>query len=397
MYLQHIRIPLPHALAYSKLISFLGRYNTEKKAKAVTDLHDFVNLSNHDEFCISRLFNLIRQNNAKQYIQTEMARLAKDSATRAEILAVIRHSCVSYFANICPGRQAQGDEYNQSMRAAYAKKPKRSAYFAAPHKNVQHNTAIADELKKIGIGVKLPHDEVERVYGIGMPSRPRVRQVCIDAILSSDWLIVDADRYGLDCAWEIGFADGLGKYVIGLNEDLSLMSEPRMINRRQYLDNFMHGWDDQTIFETVEQVAELFRTKVIYICGPFKNKVMLSNIKQDLESRALKVIFPMDNVPDAAPKDYPLRTRDNAIHQIDAADVVLVILPRYGMDSSWQIGYATAKKKEIVGLMTPDDNAESVFHSLWDQLMHGWREKDILTGMPKLRAAMEGFIGAEII
>ncbi|MGH6830577.1 MAG: hypothetical protein ACREDG_05425, partial [Methylocella sp.] len=55
------------------------------------------------------------------------------------------------------------------------------------------------------------------------------------------------------------------------------------------------------------------------------------------------------------------------------------------------------KKKEIIGIMASDDNAESVSYSLWDHWMHGWREKDILTGVPKLRAAMKGFIDAGII
>jgi len=393
-YLQQIRIPLPHALAYSKIIAFIARYNT-RQVKAIADLQDVVNLSNNDDFYISRLFNLINKNNAATYIQDEMAKLTIQTTTAlAEILG---GSCLSYFANICPARQAAVGNYNQSM--TQTKKHLRSAYFAAPHKNIKHNTAIANELRKIGIGVKVPYDEVKSVYGTGMPrDRSRIREICIEAIRSSDFLVVDADRYGLDSAWELGFADGLGKYVIGLNEDLSLMTEPRMINRRIFRENFMHGWDEQPIFFTAEELEARYSDKVVYICGPFKNEA-LSNIKQDLESRVRKVILPMDYVPDAniMPKDYPLQTRANAVNQIDEADVLLVILPRYGMDSSWQIGYATAKRKEIIGIMTPDDNASGAYHSLWDHWMHGWREKDILTGVPKLCAAMNGFIDAEII
>jgi len=305
---------------------------------------------------------------------------------------------MSYFADIWPTVKATG-KYKVSVPVQDVQARQYTVYFAAPHRNTARNSSIAETVRKAGILVKLPFEEVYKTYGTGTPSdHEGIRSICMNAIIASDGMIVDADYYGLDTAWEIGFADGLGKFVTGLNESLSLMSESRLIHRRVYSDNFMHGWSRQTVFDKIEDIGSACSEKTVYICGPFHND-LLSQIKDGLLGKAKRVVFPRDFVPEevSMPRDYPLNARTHAINQIDACDVLLVVLPRYGMDSAWQIGYATAKNKEIVGLRLKDDNNIGDYKSLWDHWMHGWREKDIVTGAPKLCAMMKGFIESGII
>jgi nucleoside 2-deoxyribosyltransferase len=90
------------------------------------------------------------------------------------------------------------------------------------------------------------------------------------AIQSSKILVVDLDKYGLDTAWEVGYAEGLGKRVIGYNEDEGATTNERFINRRIYSDNFMHGWQNQTIFSDLTELANHCQGKIVYICGSFR-------------------------------------------------------------------------------------------------------------------------------
>jgi hypothetical protein len=57
--LKNILVPAPHALAYTKLISFLGRKSPAHKIEV--DLKDLVNLTNHGEFSASQFYDLLRQ------------------------------------------------------------------------------------------------------------------------------------------------------------------------------------------------------------------------------------------------------------------------------------------------------------------------------------------------
>lgn len=56
--LQNILVPSAHGLAYTKFISFLGRIAPEAKIRA--DLKDLVDLTNNENFSVSRFFDLLR-------------------------------------------------------------------------------------------------------------------------------------------------------------------------------------------------------------------------------------------------------------------------------------------------------------------------------------------------
>lgn len=58
--LQNILIPKPHALAYSKVVSFFGR-NEGQNDKIKQDLIDFCNLTNHKDFHLAKFWDLLNK------------------------------------------------------------------------------------------------------------------------------------------------------------------------------------------------------------------------------------------------------------------------------------------------------------------------------------------------
>jgi hypothetical protein len=59
--MENIFVPAPHALAYSKIVSFLGRI-AKSPLKAKQDLVDFVDLTNQRQFISDDFYNLMRKN-----------------------------------------------------------------------------------------------------------------------------------------------------------------------------------------------------------------------------------------------------------------------------------------------------------------------------------------------
>lgn len=392
--LPNIQVPPAHALAYAKIISFLDRYiDKDKKRKAIVDLEDFIDLTNCKQFSLSELYTLIRKHKTENDIEEKFAAIVKHDALIKEKLA---DSCLAYFSRIWI------DPSNGTPSVSTIPSRKRSArfYLSSPHLKETENDLLARALREAGFNPIIPYEEVKRVCGTASPGKERakdVRNACVGGILSADALVVDVDLYGLDSAWEMGFAEGLSKSLFGVNRDVALKYAPRSINRRPYSENFMHGWDEQKIFDNFRSILTEYPEEAIYICCPFKNPA-LRTLKNATRKRIAKIIFPEEYIPVAKlPRDYPLSTRTNAINQMNECAVMVVVLPRYGMDAAWQIGYATAKGKKIVGLMASDDNEHEKFEMPFDHWMHGWREKDIFTGEGKLCAALGGYHQAGLV
>lgn len=387
--LPNIRVPAVHALAYGKLISFLDRFALAgKEAKALADFKDFINLTNQESFSISEMTTLIRRNSMDQKVVEglgQILRKNKDIAHQAS------KSSLALMATAWNNRhQPLRSEKQESLRKA-------SIYLSAPHKLLDENKLVIDALRESGFHVFVPADEVERVFGTPSPidEDARVRDICIEGIERCDVMVVNVDRYGLDSAWEIGYADGRGKPVVGFNREINLKTIQRAVNRRPFLENFMHGWQGQGTFDSFATLLEAFPTSSLYICGPFDNP-SLPQLREAATQRAERIIFPEEYVPEGPHDRFPAGTRDTAINQLNDSDVVVVLLPRYGMDTTWQIGYATARGKKIVGLLTTDDGIETSMFSLWEHWMHGWWEKDIFTGKAKLCGALEAYIARGI-
>jgi nicotinamidase/pyrazinamidase len=81
--LPHVLVPSASGLAYTKLLSFIGRRVTNP-AKARQDLQDFVNLSNHKDFALILFLSHTVKSHSAEYIE---AHLSQVSLEEAQILA----------------------------------------------------------------------------------------------------------------------------------------------------------------------------------------------------------------------------------------------------------------------------------------------------------------------
>jgi DNA-binding NtrC family response regulator/nucleoside 2-deoxyribosyltransferase len=254
-------------------------------------------------------------------------------------------------------------------------------YIAAPYGNVNTNGRVAGRLRGDGFFATLPTEEIARRKLQEGKDGENIRAVCMDAIKTTDHVVVHLDTYGLDTAWEIGYAEGLGKEIIGLNEDPHLLEAARTVRRKLYAKNFMHGWEGQKIFTSIDSLAKACENELVYVAGSFRNPALEQLEKsRRFHDSAKKVFFPRIYARDKSVGD---RTRTNA--DLEESSIVVIVLPRYGMDTSWQIGFATAKEKQLVGIMLGDDKGRETEQSmLWDHWMHDWNGKTIVYSLNEL-------------
>ena len=161
----------------------------------------------------------------------------------------------------------------------------KSIYFAAPHRNIESNQSIKGMLEAVGVHVSLPYDLLERRTKAGENLTPeKVRSTCIEAINSSDCVVVDVSSYGSDTAWEIGYADALDKQVLGVAHDGSGISRPRTFQRKYYGQNFMHTWDKRPIYGDLAELRDALKARRVHVCGPFNNETAIDELRgADLE------------------------------------------------------------------------------------------------------------------
>jgi nucleoside 2-deoxyribosyltransferase len=379
--LPNILIPPPHSLAYTKLISFIGRSN-EQTHKKEQDLKDFYDLTNHPEFSVFNFYNCLRKTNNAESLMSEFREKTHN------FKQINFKSCLHYLSQLFSPNSINSTEIDTI-----------TVYLAGPHKNEKKNSKVAKYLSSRGIKPIIPYNETNQANLVERADDSiQIRDICIKSIKQSDMIIVDLDTYGLDTAWEIGFAEGLKKQILGYNEDIELALDTRTYHRRTFNYNFMHGWATQKIFHNLNDVGEYCKERIVYIIGSFSNpeidKIPMSSIK----SHAKKLIFPKSLIESnkILPIDYPVSSRKENNKLLNSADLILVVLPRYGMDASWQIGYATALNKEIIGVILEDDNTELAEQSFWEHWMHGWKEKIRATNFKQLIAIIRG-LSEEVI
>ncbi|MDD1498983.1 nucleotidyl transferase AbiEii/AbiGii toxin family protein [Agrobacterium sp. CNPSo 3708] len=86
----NIRVPPPHALAFSKLVSYIAR---RESAKGLQDLEDFCKLTNNKHFSLNSLIALIQRLNAREFLE-DFFRSAK--LKEAEILLLANSSPIRF-------------------------------------------------------------------------------------------------------------------------------------------------------------------------------------------------------------------------------------------------------------------------------------------------------------
>lgn len=267
-------------------------------------------------------------------------------------------------------------------------------YWCAPHRNKGRNAEMERFLRGKGIDVLMPYDLVNKEARKSAAVSPSVvRQVCVRAILGSDLVVVDLDTYGLDSAWEIGFAEGHNIPVVGFSGDSGQIVKAREVRRRPYAENFMHGWDARPVHRDLSELERYCEGKTVYVCGSFRNETAFEQIREgNLGRVARRILLPKDIIElgKEFPKNYPYNAREQAYQMLAESDVALVVVPRYGMDTSWQIGYADALEKEIVGWEADAFGGDSEEEPIWDHWMHGWKEKLTSPHLEEVAAIVTG-------
>ncbi|MGH8910280.1 MAG: TIR domain-containing protein [Egibacteraceae bacterium] len=144
---------------------------------------------------------------------------------------------------------------------------------------------------------------------------------------------------------------------------------------KEYL-NFMHGWDEHHVTPSLDDIVTLVADKSVHVCGSFRNETAMQKLRESrLGSVVRELVLPKDviDLQAARPSDYPWQAREEAIRIQEVADMALAILPRYGMDTSWQIGYAVGRGQQIIGWLSNDYGFRIERALIWDHWMHGWR------------------------
>jgi hypothetical protein len=90
-----VLVPLPHALAYTKLLAFLARRNDPKGGQ---DLQDFSDLTNHRDFSVTNFIALAERSGAEADLNKQLTSLLLTQ----EETRVIRLSSLFRFANLFP-------------------------------------------------------------------------------------------------------------------------------------------------------------------------------------------------------------------------------------------------------------------------------------------------------
>jgi nucleoside 2-deoxyribosyltransferase len=392
--LKHIVVPSAARLAFSKVASFVSRIDVSRE-KAVQDLVDAVNLTNVNEFSANDFFGCFQRCGEGDELETLFRQIV---ARDQEFLDIVAGSCLCDLGRMfCFDKTPAilGNSAPPLSRSAVEVK----VYLAAPHQRAADNARVANPLLATGATVLVPADVVRnRRIEEAWENAAQIKDACVSSIDSSDLVLVDLDNYGLDTAWEVGYAEGRNKSVVGLSQIAEDNGETRMVRRRPYLDNFMHGWqsEERSICKTVQELLPIVQAKSVYVCGSFKNTKIGTGQWSDVQRVAKRLILPKEILAEKycnqLPKDYPLFARAETNRLLELADIVLVVLPRYGMDVAWQIGYAEAKKKVVVGLLLDDDGRSVAEQSFWDHWMHAWKHKTVFRSLQSVTAYVRGLV-----
>ena len=103
-----------------------------------------------------------------------------------------------------------------------------SIYLCGSISNAHVNNRVASDLRLAGFDVFDPCT-IHPQHTEKLQFSEQVFETCKRAIENCDVLFVFLDTYGKDSAWEVGFARGLGKCVVGVVTGSSLFLQDWMV------------------------------------------------------------------------------------------------------------------------------------------------------------------------
>lgn len=262
-------------------------------------------------------------------------------------------------------------------------------YICSPHRLTETNEKIANALADLGNTVYLPQDFCKEEDENG--DHRTIRKKCIESIENAHIFLMYLDEYGMDSSWELGYAEKAGKKIIGLSLDSQKLNTPKIPNPRKAWDNWMHGWHDREVINLLTDLTDKISDKKVYFSVPIRLKENITLLENQLRPYCKKIYFPWD-IEDinilSTPRQNWINYRLKCINAIEDSEVFLMNLNDYGMDSSWELGYAEKAGKQIIGLNLNNEKicTQNILKPklVWDNWMHGWREKSIIHGIDML-------------
>lgn len=265
-----------------------------------------------------------------------------------------------------------------------------SIYVCGPHSHAA-TRIVADVLRRAGNRVHLPAELCEEEdLRVDAAS---IRRKCIEAIEDAAVVVVYVDAYGMDSAWEIGYAAKAGKRIVGISLDPSALNTPHSLRPQTAWDHWMHGWKEHSVVTSVEAMIPHVKSQTVYFSLPIRCEDALGEVFEAAEREAEQVYTPRRTIRGNSLERGPevgYAARWRCIEAIERSSVVLVYLDDFGMDSAWEIGYAEKAGKRLVGISCDQNklNAPKApsAKTAWDHWMHGWTEQTVLHGRDLLAA-----------
>jgi mutator protein MutT len=199
------------------------------------------------------------------------------------------------------------------------------------------------------------------------------------------------DDYGMDSAWELGFAERAGKRIVGLSLDHHRLNSPNQLKAHTVWDYWMHGWHEHLRLNDLRKAANHLQSKTVYLSIPVrctKEIELIGSVFQDYARRVYHPLSLLDAKFRESAKELWHAARHLCIEAIEASDVFVTYMDYYGMDSAWELGFAERAGKQIIGLSLDAEKLDQRRHlraqTVWDYWMHGWKEHTVVQGLEML-------------
>jgi len=136
----------------------------------------------------------------------------------------------------------------------------------------------------------------------------------------------------------------------------------------------------------------------IYLAGPLFTEAeqnWLRALKGQLMALGYEVCWPFELFPEGEieswGQDGPKRIMERCRDAVDASELIVAWLDGTQVDdgTAWEVGYAHARAKRILGIRTDFRQGGDTRHSLVNAMIEGCCE-GIFRGVPQLLAALGG-------
>lgn len=266
-------------------------------------------------------------------------------------------------------------------------------YISSPCRLININNQIKNILASKGNIVHLPsefckkEDEDE--------NQKNIREKCIDAIDKSDIFLLFINDYGMDSAWELGYAERSKKVIIGFRLDNEVVNTEKKCKPQSIMDHWMHDWKNKSIYVDFNELMKLSKNKRVFLSIHTQFELMLHDKIMQLKETCEKLYVPWELLNQEIlefPKEKSGEFRKKYKKAIEDSDIFIFFTDDYRIASAWELGYAEkgilgyAEKleKKIVGYsldMTQTKNPKIIQpFTKWDQWILGWNCHKIISG-----------------